>query len=152
MKTHHRFLIAVPGIFFVLFNSGVLLAASSASDHQHAHAQNEHAVSGLSLDHGERWQTDAPLRRGMQSINDAVMKAVPDYHDETLTKADAEKLSGHINAQVNYLIENCKLEPGADATLHVLIGDFLTAATTLSEQPLSPEGLPHIVKVVTVVP
>ena len=110
------------------------------ADHQHSHAQNEHAASGLSLDHGKKWQTDAPLRQGMQSINDAVMKAVPAYHQETLTKTDADELARQINDQVNYLVANCKLEPGADATLHVLIGDLLTGAAKVSNEPLSPAG------------
>jgi len=150
MKTLHRFLIALLCSFFIFFNSGTLLAETNAIDHQHSH--EDHASSGLSLDHGNKWKTDAPLRLGMQSINDAVMKAAPAYHNEMLTKKDANKLSRQINDQVNYLIENCKLEPGADATLHVLIGDFLTGAVTLSNEPLSPQGLPHIVKALQLYP
>lgn len=150
MKTFHRFLIALVSSFFIFFNNGVLLAETSVTDHHHSH--DNHALSGLSLDHGKKWQTDAALRQGMQSINDVVMKAVPAYHHETLTKMDADKLSRQINDQVSYLIENCKLEPGADATLHVLIGDFLTGSATLSKESLSPQGLPHIVRALQLYP
>jgi len=150
MKTFHRFIIALASMFFVFFNSGALLAQPHESDHKHSH--DNHAPSELSLDHGKQWKTDAPLRQGMQSINDAVMKAVPAYHHETLTKVDAEKLSRQINDHVNYLIENCQLDPGADATLHVLIGYFLAGSAILSNEPLSSQGLPRIVKALQLYP
>jgi len=130
----------------VLFAStGAVQAETVMTDHQHGHAEKQHAVSELSLDHGKKWQTDAPLRRGMQHINDAVMHAVPAYHDDTLSKSEADELAGQINAQIEYMIANCKLEPAADATLHVLIGKLLTGAASLENDPLSSQGLPHIV-------
>ncbi|MDT8283777.1 MAG: hypothetical protein RQ982_13335 [Gammaproteobacteria bacterium] len=152
MKTCLRLLITLLSSFFIFFYSGVLLAETNTTEQQHNHGHEDHAVSGLSLDHGKKWKTDAALRQGMQGIDDAAMKAVPAYHDETLTKADANKLARQINDQVNYLIENCKLEPGADTTLHVFIGDFLTGSANLSHQPLSPQGLPQIVKTLQLYP
>ena len=152
MKSIHRLWPALFSIFILFTNTGSLQAETSMSDHQHSHGQSEHTASGLSLDHGQKWKTDAPLRQGMQSISDAVMNAVPAYHHDTLTKPDAEQLASHINDQVNYLITNCKLEPGADATLHVLIGDLLTAATRVSNEPLSAQGMPHLVKTLRLYP
>jgi hypothetical protein len=145
MKLLHNFRIGIISSFLLLSNTGTLLAETTVPDHQHSHGHDENAVSGLSLDHGEKWETDAPLRQGMQSINEAVMNAVPAYHHETMTKSASEKLAKHINDQVNYLIANCKLEPGADATLHVLIGDLLTAANNVSNDPLSKQGMPRLV-------
>lgn len=152
MKSIHRLWLALISSFIIFANLGTLQAETSMSDHQHSHGQSEHAASGLSLDHGQKWKTDAPLRQGMQSISDAVMKTVPAYHAETLTKIDAEQLARHINDQVNYLVANCKLEPGADATLHVLIGDMLTAATKVANEPLSSQGMLHLVKTLQLYP
>ena len=118
----------------------------------HHHGHDEHAASALSLNQGKKWQTDAPLRKGMQSIKHAAMSAADAFHHDALTKPDAEKLASHINGQVDYLVANCKLEPQADATLHVLIGDLLSGADALSKQPLSSEGLPKIVKVLQIYP
>jgi len=146
MKISNSFLIALFSGIFVLFNAGILPAETNIVEHQHTHGDEEQAVSGLSLDHGEKWKTDTALRQGMQTINDAVMQAVPAYHDAALTKTDADKLARQINEQVNYLVANCKLEPGADATLHVFIGDLLTAAARLSDEPSSSQGLPVMVK------
>ncbi len=152
MKSIRNFWLVLISSVIFFANTGSLQAETNMSDHQHSHGQNEHATSGLSMDHGQKWKTDAPLRQGMQTINDAVRKAVPAYHHETLTKNDAEQLASHINDQVNYLIANCKLEPGADATLHVLIGNLLTAATKVSNEPLSPQGMPHLVKTLQLYP
>ena len=151
-KSIHRLWLALFSSFIIFTNPGSLQAEPSMADHQYSHGQSEHAASGLSLDHGQKWKTDAPLRQGMQSISDAVMNAVPAYHHETLTKSNAEQLARHINDQVNYLVANCKLEPGADATLHVLIGDMLTAATRVANEPLSPQGMPHLVKILQLYP
>lgn len=124
--------------------------AGAAGEHDHGH--DAHAASTLSLDHGKKWQTDAPLRKGMMSIKHEAMNAADAFHHDALTKPDAEKLAKHITGQVDYLVENCKLEPQADATLHVLIGDLLSGADALSKQPLSSEGLPRIVKVLQLYP
>lgn len=143
---------ALVSSLIIFTHSGYLQAETGMSDHHHGHEQSEHATSDLSLNHGKKWKTDAPLRQGMQSISDAVMNNVAAYHHDKLTKADAEQLTRHINDQVNYLIANCKLDPGADATLHVLIGDLLTAASEVSKEPSSSQGMPHLVKTLRLYP
>jgi len=134
------------GSLLLLANAGTLLAETDMTEHQHSHGHDENAVSGLSLDNGEKWQTDAPLRQGMQHINTAVMDAVPAYHHETLTRTEAETLAKEITSQVDYIISNCKLEPAADASLHVLIGSLLSAADKVSKEPLSAQGMPRLVE------
>jgi hypothetical protein len=132
------------GASFLLVSSAVLQAETQPVD-QHKHTHENHTADILSLDHGNKWQTDAPLRKGMENINEEVMQSVAAYHNGSLTKADAEKLSKNINEQVTYIVENCKLEPKADAVLHILIGDLLTATGHLASEPLSDQGLPAIV-------
>jgi hypothetical protein len=121
-----------------------IYAKTLATEHNHDHDQ--HANASLTLDHGNKWQSDAPLRQGMKSINDTVMKNVDAFHHDKLTKSDAEKIARHINNQVTYLVTNCKLQPNADATLHVIIGELLTGASVLEKEPQSMRGLPAIVK------
>jgi hypothetical protein len=123
----------------------VLLTAIPAIAKDSAHQHNDHAAKKLSLDEGKKWQSDAPLRQGMQSINDAVIDAVPAFHQDKLTRSDAKQLAELINKQVQYLVQNCKLSPQADAVLHVIIADLLAGADELANQPLSMQGLPRIV-------
>lgn len=144
MKFHHRILNLVVTSCLSLFITMPVMAETGVHDmHQH----EGHEASALSLNQGKKWQSDAPLRQGMQSINEAVINAVPAFHNDALTKPDAEKLASHINKQVEYLVANCKLEPQADAVLHVFIGDLLAGADELAKRPLSMQGLPSIVGV-----
>ena len=135
----------------LLISATILPVATQAAD-QHSHGDEGHTVSVLSLDHGNKWQTDTPLRNSMQNINNEVMKSVAAYHDQSLTNTNAEILSTYINEQVAYIVENCKLEPRADAVLHILIGDLLTATDHLASDPLSDQGLPVIVKTLRTYP
>jgi hypothetical protein len=146
MRSVSRISIVCVGTFLSLLNAGAVLSEIHAGDHPHHHSEIGHMAPGLTLNQGKKWNTDTTLRQGMKKISDKVINAVPAYHHATLTKADADKLARDIHNQVNYLVANCKLEPEADATLHVLIGDLLTAASTLSREPLSPQGLPSIVR------
>lgn len=143
MKSRHKILVVLVSFGLSLAGSVALKAETNPAEHQHGH--DAHAAAALSLDQGKKWQTDAPLRRGMQSINDAVKKAIPAFHHEELGRADAERLAQHVTEQVNYLVANCKLEPEADVVLHVLIGEMLGAADKLSHDPLSDQGMPGLV-------
>lgn len=145
MKTPRNLLIAFTSASLSLILTAPLQAQTTATE-QHNHGHDENAASALSLDQGKKWQTDAALRQGMQSIHDAVMNNVDAFHHNKLTKPDAEKLAKHINDQVTYMVTNCKLEPKADATLHVIIGELLSGADTLAKEPVSNNGLPTIVK------
>jgi hypothetical protein len=98
------------------------------------HHENETAAV-LALNDGRRWETDLPLRTGMQRIRQAVDEAFTARAAGRFTAAEAKALSVTMQENVNYLIANCKLPPKADATLHVLIGELLAAAGQLVENP-----------------
>ena len=98
-----------------------------------------HAI--LRLDQGQPWATDAPLVQGMERIRDAVNEAA------ALPALDADSaaaLARSVRGQVDFLIANCRLEPDADATLHVFIAQLLGAAAALEKDPASAEGLPQL--------
>lgn len=146
MKKLHRLGISFSCSILLLTSVEQLLAETSMSAHQHNHEHNKNSTSSLTLNHGEKWKTDNHLRQGMQTISDAVAHVVPAFHHGTFTKVESEKLAGLIHSQVDYLIKNCRLEREADATLHVLIGDLLGTADKLSSDPLSEQGVPHLVR------
>ncbi|MEY4939387.1 MAG: hypothetical protein RIQ93_1122 [Verrucomicrobiota bacterium] len=113
---------------------------------RHPHATNDHpqhdeGTAALTLDNGRRWETDVPLRTGMQRIRDAVDQAFIAQASGRLTPAEAKALWGSVQENVNFLIANCKLAPKADAALHVLITELLAGAAQLAENPAAHEGL-----------
>lgn len=127
-----------------------LLAATSApamaggQEHNHP-AHGEHAdhlnhASPLVLDHGgAKWKTDTALRDGMTHIRSAVHKHGKD--EGRLAAAQGRALANDINTWVGYMIANCKLEPKADAALHVLIGDLVKGAELLQAPGHAKDGL-----------
>lgn len=108
--------------------------------HSHAHDSAHDHTAVLSLDDGRRWATDEPLRQGMQRIRDAVAAALASHVQGGLSTEQANALTTTVQDNINFLIQNCRLEPKADAVLHVFITDLLAGATMVSADPASHAG------------
>ena len=102
-------------------------AALAAEEHHH-HGESAAAVQKLELNAGKKWATDAALRQSMDDINQAMDKALPLIHKDRFSDADYVALATTINAKVGYAVENCKLEPKADAMLHLVIAELMAGA------------------------
>ena len=119
--------------------------ATHGADHGAHDAHAAHggpgAPEGLVLNEGRKWATDEPLRKGMENMRALAAQAGP---ASTMDDAHAAALADGLRAQVNYLILNCKLEPRADAVLHVLIGELLGGASELADPPTRARGVAAI--------
>ncbi|MEQ1715363.1 MAG: hypothetical protein ABL907_05170 [Hyphomicrobium sp.] len=127
------------------------LAAGGVVAWRHLHGPNGHehghyAASDLVLNGDKRWDTDAPLRTGMQRLRDAVALTSDASLPRSVTTEAAKTLSTAIDEQVAYITTNCKLEPKADAALHVLLVEMLDGAKAMSADPNALDGLPRILK------
>jgi hypothetical protein len=128
-------------IRFVLASAivaGVALAASAAppaaDPHQHAAAPAK-----LTLDHGKRWATDPPLREGMSAIRSALAPKLAAVHKGTLTAAEYRSLGATVESQVAEIVAKCKLEPAADANLHLIVADLVAGADAMQgKSPRTP--------------
>lgn len=127
-------------LVIVLVESSYLIWSHLQEGHRHAHDHGDHGTLALTLNNGQRWETDAPLRLGMQRIRDAVAPAVAGPARLTLDQQQANILSNAVQENVAYLIQNCKLEPAADANLHFLITELVTGAALVAADPRSEEG------------
>lgn len=121
---------AIAGLGFALSLSLVPLPAV-ATDHHHDH--DAYSIE-LQFNDGQKWETDAPLRQAMGDIGLAVNAALDDIHHNTLDAAGYTALAGEINKQVAYMVENCELEPAADAQLHIVIARMLTSAQVMEQE------------------
>ncbi len=138
-----------PSVLFVIVCSLVLSSISLptlAQVHEHAaeHAHDEHASIGLSLNDGAQWETDAALRKGMVEIRTAVDLLEPTFAAGQLNQAQAQQLSHAVQSSVNTMIEQCKLEPAADANLHSILAMLLAGAASLESSPMSAAGVPAL--------
>ena len=114
------------------------LNPAHSHDHDSAHDHDNAAV--LSLDNGKPWATDEPLRQGIQRIRDAVASTMESHGRGDLRTEQAKALATAVEDNVNFLIQNCKLEPKADAVLHVFITDLLSGSAMVGADPASHAG------------
>ena len=97
-------------------------AAAPAQAQSHSHDAS--APAKLSLNQGRKWATDAPLRDGMGRIRALVEPQLAAAHAGKLSQAQYTALAGQVEAEVGGIVANCKLEPKADAVLHIVIGEI----------------------------
>lgn len=102
------------------------LAAESGHDHHQGHGEQK-----LELNAGKKWGTDEALRKGMMSMRAAVVKAIPAAHAGKMTGKEYEILAKDLGTQVGYIVQNCKLNPQADAQLHLVIEQIMSGVDTL---------------------
>ena len=105
---------------------GPAFAANDA--HEHGHGVQE---AKLVLDHGKKWQTDAPLRQGMDSIRGAVAQDMKAIHANKATPRQYQALATKVTAEVAGIVQNCKLPPEADAQLHIVVAELMGGAEAM---------------------
>lgn len=122
--------------FFVVLPFVFALAAplaNAAEDHSKHGAGAPHK---LELNAGKKWATDKPLRKAMSEIRKTAVGTLDAVHHGKDTPAAFDAAAKAITAEVSYAVANCKLDPKADAQLHVVIGDILKGTEVLEgKQP-----------------
>ncbi len=109
------------------------LAIAPAIGSAQATGAHEHAAHGkLALDHGKQWPTDEALRTGMTNIRKLIEPQLGTIHSGRLTAAQYGELAGKVEAQVGFIVANCKLEPNADAMLHLVVADLAGGADAMA--------------------
>lgn len=120
-----------PNLLVIVLSAAALTLATAGAraqhDHEHGHAHDTAtaAIVNLKLDGGEKWPTDAALRKGMAEIHAAFESDHPAIHAGKQADAQYEALAARIESHVNTIVANCKLPPAADANLHYVIADLL---------------------------
>jgi hypothetical protein len=105
-----------------LLVAGSLVVLPAAGLAQVAHSHGSAAIEmSLSLNQGEKWETDEPLRTGMSTIREAFTSVIEDVHAAKLSPEHYARLAEHVETNVNYIVANCKLPEKPDAQLHVII-------------------------------
>ena len=127
--------------------SAPALAAGAKAGHDH-HAA---APAKLSLDHGKKWSTDEALRTGMERIRSAVEPQLAAAHAGKLSPADYAALAGKVENEVAGIVGNCKLEPKADAMLHLVIADLGAGTDAMAGKAKKAKPEQGLVKVASAV-
>lgn len=118
------------------------MPAMATAEEDHDHGQE---VTELTLNNGEKWEIDAPLSLAMNKIRDAMNKDLDGIHANNLPQKKYNALAKEINNQIAYMIENCELEPAADAQLHIIIHDLMNGAETMQSEASAQAGAVKVV-------
>ena len=110
----------------------VLALGRPAMSQTAAHDHGAAAPHELTLNQGRKWATDAPLRAGMARIRGLVEPRIGAAHAGKLTPVQYRELATQIETEVGGIVANCKLEPKADAMLHLVIADIGAGTDTMA--------------------
>ena len=104
-----------------------------------SHAGHQSAAIELTLNGQAKWQGDANMLKGMSAIRSALATRLSSIHDGTLPPADYKVLAAEIQAQVDFMVQNCKLTPEVDEQFHIVLGHVLDGVAEL-EGEADPRG------------
>lgn len=124
--------IAMPLSAAVLLSMVAGTALAQGHDHGHSHAAEESMQ--LTLDNGKKWTTDGNLRQGMERIRDALAAELSTIHSGKATATQYRALAQKMNDQITFMVKNCKLEPKADAMLHLVLADIIAGTDAMTGQ------------------
>ena len=126
-------LAAVMPVVFALLSGPAFAEAG-----HHHHDGSTAARARLVLNQGQKWQTDAPLRQGMEAMHSALAGNLHAIHQGKLPAAEYKRLGETVEQAIAGIVAECKLSPGADAVLHVLIGEMVTGAAAMTGKTDAP--------------
>jgi hypothetical protein len=112
-----------------------------------AHSHDAAAPHKLALNQGRKWATDDTLRAGMGRIRGLVEPQLGAAHAGKLTPAQYRELATQVETEVGGIVANCKLEPKADAMLHLVIADIGAGTDTMTGKDAKASPALGLVKV-----
>lgn len=118
LSIRNLFIGTAAALLLVAWSVGPALAQTAAHSHEAA------APHKLSLNQGRKWGTDEPLRAGMGRIRNLAEPQLGAAHAGKLTPSQYRELATQVETEVGGIVANCKLEPKADAMLHLVIANI----------------------------
>lgn len=135
-----KWTLAAAAFATALMLAGPAQAQTAAHDHGSAPQQ-------LTLNQGQKWGTDAPLRKGMDAIRGLVAPKLDAAHAGKLSADQYKQLADQIELQVADIVKNCKLEPAADEQLHGLIAEMGAGVDAMNGKAAGTQPVDGLLKV-----
>jgi len=99
----------------------------------HAHDGSGEAAIEITLNNGAKWQGDQNMITGMTAIHGTMTANLDAIHAGTLSADASKKVAADIQKQLDFMIENCVLEPNVDEQFHVVLGEVMNGVSALEE-------------------
>lgn len=119
-------------VFLALTAPGIAAAQSTAHD--------GHAASTLEivLNDGAKWQGDQNMLTGMGAIHATMTANLEAIHAGNLSAEAARGMAADVQKRVDFMVENCVLEPEVDEQFHIVLGEVMTGISALEEDEVEP--------------
>lgn len=115
-----------------------LAAAPGLALAQSAHEGHAAATLEITLNNGAKWQGDQNMITGMTAIREVMATNLEAIHTGTLTPEAATAISADVQKQLDYMIENCVLEPAVDEQFHVVLAQVADGSAALEAGEIEP--------------
>ncbi|MEW6983811.1 hypothetical protein AAD001_14250 [Colwelliaceae bacterium 6471] len=111
--------------FYTFTLIGLLVTTTSLTVTAEEHHHYEENTTQLMLNQEEKWAIDESLHLGMSNIKHELEKNLMAIHHENFSTEQYITLATTMEQELRFLFENCKLEPQADAQLHILLSKIM---------------------------
>jgi hypothetical protein len=87
----------------------------------------------LQLNAGKKWETDIALREAMGNIRQELAASLHEIHGNRLSNKEYDdSWRRRSSVGLSDIVANCKLEPKADAQLHLIVAELLEGAEQMA--------------------
>lgn len=128
-----------------VLTAGTLAGTAAWAANEHSHGHDAHA---LELNAGKKWTTDDPLRQGMTKIRAIVAPRLERIHAGKMDARGYAAMAAGVETQVAYIVKTCKLEPDADAMLHLLLAEIVEGIDAMKAAGKTAPAESGVVKIV----
>lgn len=134
-------------ILYIVAFIGALntLQFSIVKAQEHEHDAQTHKLE-LALNHGKRWTIDESLHIGMTSLKREIEINLEAIHNNQFSTTQYQELARSLNDHLNFLFKNCKLEPQADAQLHILLAKIMGGVEQIKSNDNQKQGVVLIIQ------
>lgn len=125
MRTVKSFTTIAVALALALGSAGIAAAQSQGHDSHGAGAIE------ITLNDGAKWQGDQNMITGMTAIHGIMAANLAAIHNGTLPADAAKGVAADVQKQVDFMVENCVLEPEVDEQFHIVLGEVMTGISAL---------------------
>lgn len=105
---------------------------------------NHYNDASKSLNDGKKWEVDAIMRKNMLAIHEKLEKTTELIKTNSIKKDDYSELSDVISTSTQSIATNCKMEPKADSTFHVILKDLFSLSESLKESNKTKDSIKQL--------
>lgn len=132
MRTVKSFTTVAVALALALGSAGIAAAQS------HDHDSHGAGAIEITLNDGAKWQGDQNMITGMTAIRDTMAANLDAIHAGTLSADAARGMAANVQKQLDFMVENCVLEPAVDEQFHIVLEQVMEGVAALKNGKAQP--------------